>query len=1058
MPRNSGFPYNSELFDEKVFQRYIREEKSRTSISNQNERIGAIQSWLKSIPGDAGSVNERSLEQKFCSTLFENVLGYTTFPASQASLWIKPPKNKTNCQGTPDFVLGRFHKNGDKEFRVAGELKPPGVDLDAPQPRKDRKSPVEQAFEYGEEILGVEWVVVSDMREFRLYSVESQQNYAHVDLSTCVVGGQAKKIWYKLFYLFSEPYLIGDGDPSPVARIFSKSLSHKGEISEDFYDVYYQIRVDLFEAFQCEVGNEYTRKEILQAVQRLLDRLVFIYYCEDAPKPLIEQDALKKVVESASQLPGSGDDKIYEYLKDFFREVDAGSHADSGLNIPGYNGELFKEHEIVDSISLPDKLHTSSEYEYKVELPNGKVRRVNGVWGLHAFDFWSELNEHLLGHIFEKSLSDIVEMEKDGEAELAERMDERKTYGIYYTTQVLTEYISSQVVKKFLGEVSAEPADGNPKEEKAREALETEIERLKDLKILDPACGSGAFLVSSFRELHLNIRRLEQSLSALQDNRPAPLLDRAKHFSNAEILKTGFFGADLLPQAVEIAKLALWLNTARRDETVADLTGNFYAGDSLRVSRLEKGLSEQFPGFDLVIGNPPWGGEMEEKAVSEARSVLNISDDIADLDSWEMFVRLSVHAIKEGGRIALVLPDTFFSPAKKETRHFILNELRIEKLISLGPDWFGPDVRMGAVYLQAKKSDYESGETFTGLLLTGDMRESAIEGDLPLAQIENNFSRQIPLDRCNNSENSEIEIFRGQEDDRVMEKMLQNGVLMRDFCNWYRGEELSKAGLLWRCPSCQMLTTPGSDKKGGGYYPTDCPRCGAEFTDEESEDVHIVSDNPDPDVDSVPFVDGDDINHRYKKICAEKYFMRGHDGWEAKEESFYESPKVFIRESGIGLDSMLDLNLDAWCPRSVYTWQIKEKWTEQGYDHRYLYACLQSRMLAYFVFKKFAEVDPDRAHANLRITQIKELPIPEVDFSEKAQKERHDRICELVDEMLGGEKLGTTPDLEIDNLIREQWGLDSSDAKHVHSELKALPKSQLLQDLYPSNFADSQDD
>jgi hypothetical protein len=249
------------------------------------------------------------------------------------------------------------------------------------------------------------------------------------------------------------------------------------------------------------------------------------------------------------------------------------------------------------------------------------------------------------------------------------------------------------------------------------------------------------------------------------------------------------------------------------------------------------------------------------------------------------------------------------------------------------------------------------------------------------------------------------------------------------------------------------LTTPGRDKKGGKYYPTECPRCETEFTDEESDDVHIVDDSSPSDIDSVPFVDGDDINRRYKAISPKKHFMVGHDSWDAKDESFYKSPKVFIRQAGVGLNAMLDLQLDAYCPQSVYTWQIQDKWQKQGYDHRFLYACLQSRMLAFFVSKKFGEVDPDRAHAKLTITRIKQLPIPKVDFSNQDEKDYHDEICDLVDKMLKSGSVGSRIDFKIDNLIRELWGLSNEDAKHIHSELKALPKSQPLKELYPSKFS-----
>ena len=101
-------------------------------------------------------------------------------------------------------------------------------------------------------------------------------------------------------------------------------------------------------------------------------------------------------------MPGPNEHKVYDALEALFREIDVGSAPTSITQLPGYNGELFKLDPIIDAIELPDSLH---DREYVLAEGDTK-RRIKGVWGLHAYDFWRELNEHLLGLSLSNSFSD----------------------------------------------------------------------------------------------------------------------------------------------------------------------------------------------------------------------------------------------------------------------------------------------------------------------------------------------------------------------------------------------------------------------------------------------------------------------------------------------------------------------------------------------------------------------------------------------------------------------------------------------------------------------------
>jgi hypothetical protein len=566
------------LFDAQILRQYLND-KQNEPIPDEDARIAILRQWISSVSGP-GPTKETALEQTFNTLVLGDVLGYRLFPQPQASAYVKAPASVTGIAQEPDVVFGRFDGD-DLSMMAVLELKRPGIDLDAPQPRANRDSPVEQAFGYGERILGVRWVLVSDMRLIRLYAVDSPTEFETFDLTRCVMGSDSRLEFRKLYFLLHRDYLVGDDGVGATTALLAKSLARQSEIKASFYEAYYEIRMDLLDA----VGSASSglrpvpsESEILEATQRLLDRMLFLYYCEDSPDQLIPRDTVKNVTESARSLPGTSSTKVYSALKALFREVDAGSPPTSLVRLNGYNGELFKEHVIIDRIELPDALH---DKRYFTTDPDGTQRTIRGVWGLHEFDFWRELNEHLLGHIFEESLSDLVALAAGDAVTLTEKLAERKRHGIYYTTEILSDYMSTAAIRALLRE-QPQPDHDASLDELARD-LEQRVSALSDLRIADFACGSGAFLVSAYHALLREYWTMQEGLLQLQGG-PQDLFAQSAALTQARLLRDCLFGADLLPQAVEIAKLALWLRSARKSEKVADLGSNIVAADSLRVT------------------------------------------------------------------------------------------------------------------------------------------------------------------------------------------------------------------------------------------------------------------------------------------------------------------------------------------------------------------------------------------------------------------------------------------------------------------------------------------
>jgi SAM-dependent methyltransferase len=1034
------------LFSEGVLGQYLDDAKT-VAIQDEEKKATLISNWLTAV--DQSGASESSLEARFFQDIMVGVLGYVLYPAGtpHASLFPKPPKRVTHISRTPDALLGLF-SDDVVSFFAALELKSPGTNLDLPQARESSETPVEQGFYYGRRILGVRWVLVSDMKIIRLYAVESQAEYEEFQLKDCIdADGRPTEAFRRLHFLLHHDYLVAGNDASAVAALYLKTNERQMEIRDSFYAIYYDIRSDLHAAIStasASLPHAPDQAELLEATQRLLDRLLFIYYCEDHPQRLIARDTVKGVTISARGMPGPSPYKVYEHLKHLFREVDAGSPPTSGVQVTGYNGELFKEHWIIDHISLPDSLH---DKRYVERVARGDKRVIRGVWGLHEFDFWVELNEHLLGHIFEESLSDLIDVRDTDPRTAEEKLRERKRKGIYYTSSILSDFLSESSLMAVLNERA--PLDASSPAALTK-SLQSRSAALLGLRVLDPACGSGAFLVSAFREMQTEYWRIRAVMEAATGRKTRSLFDDVGASDQAALLRGSLFGVDLLPQAVEIAKLALWLRSARKGEKVADLGGNIVAGDSLRVDDFFSLLGCAPGSFDLVVGNPPWGSTVDRETHVHAQRALGATE--GNWDSWELFVMLGIRALREGGRLAFVVPDSFFYPEKKTIREFLLRNSTIEKVLNLGAGWFGKLVRMGTVLIQVRRGKPREDSDILAAVLAGSLRIKAIQGRIPLTQIEAQRGRKIPLARSLASPQHEIEVLRGKRDDKLMAMMDSRSIALATLCEHARGEEMNKAGVAWLCPSCLSPTVPGKKKKGGFYHDKPCPSCGHLLAEASVRKQSLILEGQSPPSVSgfVPFIDGDDVARRYRSVVPTKWLDTRVSGWTYKRAGIYSPPKIIVRQAGIGVVATID-HSSARTPQSIYVYRLKEKFSDLGYSSEYLLAALSSRAMAYYVFKRFAEIDPAKSHAKLTHQRLSTLPIPKVDFTDRKQSVDHGKITENVRLLLGGRAtLGGREDREIEMLLRDRWGIAPADGAYINGELFDVPESQVIRDLFPN--------
>lgn len=602
--------------------------------------------------------NESQLEQEFNRIVLQRVLGYAVSrPGVPGTMEAK--------QGVPggtivDVALGHF---APKDVRIIAplELKGPRVALDRIMPGR-AKTPVQQAWDYAMDTPGARWVLVCNMRELRLYAFgHGRQLHESFDLRKIDQPDDLQR----LRMLLGADRLLTDA----TKLLLDRSAQADRDVTNQLYRDYKDVRAQLT-AFIAAQHPAIGTESRIRLVQTVLDRLLFIAFAED--KGLLPQRSLSHAITSTDAYYPR---PKWEQLSKLFEWVDKGAPPH---NIPRYNGGLFAADALIDDLALPD--HLVEQF--------GKIA---------DYDFASEVSVTILGHIFEQSITDIENEKAAANLEAPPSAPKRKREGVVYTPDFITRFIVEQTIGRHLAEIGEALLPGRGKRGQDGEIVwrnkasaeadywSAYLDRLTTLRVLDPACGSGAFLIAAFNYLNAEQKRVRDRLSEL---RPG-ILTHASPNADVEIITNNLFGVDVNAESVEITKLALWLQTAKRQRALESLDGNIFHGNSLVEDdryhpRPFNWSTLKLDGFDIVLGNPPYVRMELVKPIKphlEARFV--VASDRADLYAY--FFELGVNLLKPGGRLGFISSSTFFRTGSgKPLRAFLADKSEIESVVDFG--------------------------------------------------------------------------------------------------------------------------------------------------------------------------------------------------------------------------------------------------------------------------------------------------------------------------------------------------------------------------------------
>jgi len=716
------------LYQNSVLNKYLKQQDS-DAVTKAYKKFTKYFHDPK-IQENIRSSKEEEYQGIFLTELFSKVLDYTMKPNANFNL-VAEYKNEKNSRKADGAIL-----KGDEAIGVI-ELK--GTNT------KDLEKVRQQAFDYKANQTGCVYVITSNFEKVRFY-INNAVDFEEFDLFTL---NQER---FQLLYLCLAKENILSNIP---LKIKEASVQEEEAITKHFYKDYSTFKRELFrdlvkgnmknKVFRTELNNEDAERanknikhNLFKKSQKLIDRFLFVFFAED--RGLLPPNSTVKILEQWDKLKDlDAYVPLYNRYKLYFNYLDTGRKGtDKTAEIFAYNGGLFKPDAVLDSLLISDDLL----FKHTKELSN--------------YDFESQVDVNILGHIFENSLNEIESVNAEIEGVVFDKQKtKRKKDGVFYTPKYITKYIVDNSVGKLCSEKKTElniiEEEFHPKRQKETKKkllaiLEAYREWLLQLTILDPACGSGAFLNQALDFLIKEHGYIDE----LQTN----LLGGGLVFPNIEntVLENNIFGVDLNEESVEIAKLSLWLRTAQPLRKLNSLNNNIKCGNSLiddpkvagdKAFKWKDEFSEIFAkgGFDVIIGNPPYGIFLDSNEEEHYKKNFPLTNYKINL--YILFIE-RIFQVFEKGVVHFIIPKSLlFNTYFENIRRHLLENSKVHEIFMLAEKVF-PDAEVGGSLILKFERNNKNNDNEKIKLISADTYFDFEGNKCVINHIEQSFFLNVP--------------------------------------------------------------------------------------------------------------------------------------------------------------------------------------------------------------------------------------------------------------------------------------------------------------------------
>jgi methylase of polypeptide subunit release factors len=743
--------------------------------------------------------------------------------------------------------------------------------------------------------------------------------------------------------------------------------------------------------------NPEVPKDVLdEGVQKLLDRLIFIRVAEDRE---IEP---KTLIPLLRQWQSQKDKKetLYESMIEKFRELDK-----------RYNSNLFSEH-------FFEKWEEHSGITEKV------INILYGKPGYYEYDF-KVIPADVLGAVYESYLGHKLSQSKKKELAIDKDSKKRKEQGIYYTPTHIVDYIIKNALEPVLDECKT-------------------MGDISKIKVLDPACGSGSFLI--------------KALDVISEKRDKMMGLKDGDLTKFVTLETNIYGVDLDYQAVEIARLNLLISSLNKQEKMPLLSHNIQNGNSL-ISGTDEELKKyfganyrdkkpfnwekEFPevfkqgGFDVIIGNPPYisfyskqaqtNADTEEELDyfrSEYKFIKN-KDKLGRFNTVMFFIEKAISLLRDGGVCGFIVDMNLFGNPFADLRDYLLKESKIIKIVTNLTDFQG--VGSGQVIIIFQKS---------GNKLIN--RSNKIVWQEDVTNLQNN--KIIEQSNWMDDKNSfQFKITKNNDADLLSKKIIAKGILDDIY-----PKKLVRTSITFTGQKDKFLVTSSSlsNHKDANSLIFPLLEGSDGIPDRYSHPRYKNYVNYDEEL-------RDRLNQEYVKL-AQKSGKRTPMVIGLGSLQAFKSPKIFVRLSSKKVtatytDEVLCADL------SLYVITDYGENFRSDHNLKYVLSILNSKLVNYFAISNNILRQQKGGMPQMRLGDLKKIPIYKIDFGLKTEKNIYKELIRFSEKMLClNENLQSIPkdtnkweeikkeiemtDREIDQKVYELYGLTDEEIKIVEGK------------------------
>ncbi|MBE0683835.1 MAG: N-6 DNA methylase [Anaerolineales bacterium] len=764
---------------------------------------------------------------------------------------------------------------------------------------------------------------------------------------------------------------------------------------------------------------------ITAAVQLLIDRLIFIKALSDRE---VDRDYLSEIKDRVTEA-GLGaaqrDAGWFSSCKTIFEELN---------NF--YNGSIFAPRPELENVFVSNKV---------VQAVITDLQPENSPYN------FAVLPVEILGTIYERFLGRVVRT-TEKQVKIEEKPEVRKAGGVYYTPQYIVDYIVENTLGSLLKDPSPGPSpDGRAPSGEGKRLTPADVAKIK---VLDPSCGSGSFLLGAYGKLIEWHKDYFARAGKEKRDRESFYRDESGQIRltaklKRDILKNNLFGVDIDPQAVEVTRFSLSLKaledlregelteerTLFHQTVLPDLSQNIKNGNSLigndyfagqmfpNIEEMKQTRAfdwkSEFPeimnagGFDAIIGNPPYiSVESTVKDITEYY-LKTYSAAVGRANTFALFIEKSLAILRDQGKCGLIVSNRLLTNAQLSgLRKMLLEQTAINNILAFKKAVFGAAVDT-SIFILTKESNPQKNvvEIWSDIVdlqnneyITNKVSQSTfLKNDSYLLNVKQNeeFGGLISTIR-NNAVDLDVVcdvkdgIILGEIKDLLLSDKKQDG----RYEKWLEGNEVSRYSIEWT----------------GRFICYDKSLVDEELKRKQQKAKQSAKSHSD-----------------FEKLSRSGVWLRNPE--------VYRQEKILTRQNAKKLIGVLDEGNNYFVKNSLHSTTVIDK----SYNLKYILGLINSRLLDFYFQNNIGSTG--EIFSQMKIAYIKKLPIHPIDFNNPTETSQHEKMVALVSQMLelhkskAGAKTQAEMDVyerqiksvdgAIDGLVYELYGLTEEEVKIV---------------------------